>query len=152
LAAIVVSPLAQAQVQARSVNGVNLHDIADGILSLMGYSLTPDVTTGSLAITSDPTGNPNIAMYTLGGGFTVSDAVPLYLEGTAGYSLYDPVFLVSDGQNQRSIESKWRTASVSAGVGWDFPIAESLTLRPIFNASYGRVLTDGSLAGYEYAK
>jgi hypothetical protein len=140
----------QVHAQARSVNGVSLQQIADGILSLMGYSLTPDVTTGSLAIASDPTGNPNIEMYAIGGGFTWSDAVPLYLEGTAGYSIYDPVFLVSEGQNQRSIESKWRTTSASAGIGWDFPLTGTLKLRPIFNFSYGRVLTDGSIAGFVY--
>ena len=132
------------------VNGVNLQQIADGIMSLMGYSLTPDVTTGSLAIGSEPTGNPDIAMYSIGGGFTWSQELPLYLEGTAGYSIYDPVFLVTDGQNERSIESKWKTVSASAGVGWDFPLTEALKIRPIFNFSYGRVLTDGSVAGFVY--
>ena len=49
---------ASAQAQARTVNGVSLQRIADGVIALMGYSLTPDVTTGSLAISSEPTGIP----------------------------------------------------------------------------------------------
>jgi hypothetical protein len=135
---------------ASVANGVNLQRIADAVLSLMGYSLTPDVTTSSLAIHSDPAGNPDIETISIGGGFTVSEQVPLYLEGTAGYSQYDPIFLVSDGQEQRSVSSKWDNLSATAGVGWDFPLVQGLKLRPILNISYGRVETDGSVAGFAY--
>ncbi len=138
------------QAQSRTVNGVSLQELADGVLSLMGYSLTPDVTTGSLAVSSDPTGNPDIDMTTLGGGFTVSSDLPLYLEGTAGYSLYDPIFVVSAGQEERSVPTRWTTVSATGGVGWDFAVAENLKFRPILNVSLGRVTTDGSIAGYVY--
>jgi hypothetical protein len=137
-------------VTPRSINGATLGEMADAVLALMGYSLTPDVTTGSLSIANAPTSNPNIQMFTLGGGFTWSDELPLYLEGTAGYSRYDPVFLVTDGEEQRTVESKWRSISAAGGVGWDFPLIDTLKLRPIANFSYGRVLTDGSIAGYVY--
>jgi hypothetical protein len=137
-----------ARAQARLVNGASLQEIANGILSLMGFSLTPDVTTGSLAISSDPSGNPNIDTTALGGGFTVSAELPLYLEGTIGRSFYDPIFLVSQGQEQRSVESKWHNVSVSGGIGWDFPVAQDLKFRPVLNLSYGRVQTDGSVAGF----
>jgi hypothetical protein len=143
---------ANAQAQARTVNGVTLQEIANGVLSLMGYSLTPDVTTGSLAISSAPTGNPDIDMITMGGGFTWSSELPLYLEGTVGRSLYDPIFLVTEGQERRSVALQWRTVSATGGIGWDFPIVEGLKFRPIFNFSYGRVLTDGSIAGYVYGE
>jgi hypothetical protein len=135
--------------QARTANGVNLQKLADGVLSLMGYSLTPDVTTGSLAISSEPTGNPDIDMTAIGGGFTVSADLPLYLEGTVGYSLYDPIFLVTAGQEERSVSTRWHTLSASGGVGWDFPIAENLKFRPILNVSFGRITTDGSIAGFD---
>ena len=150
LLATLLSAPALAQSRPRSINGATLGEVAEGVLSLMGFSLTPDVTTGSLSIANEPTGNPDIEMYTLGGGFTWSDELPLYLEGTAGYSRYDPVFLVTDGQDQRTIESKWQSVSVSGGVGWDFPLTSNLKLRPVFNASYGRVLTDGSIAGFVF--
>jgi Autotransporter beta-domain len=152
LAVLLGSPIARAQSlpQPQLVNGVSLQQIADGILSLMGYSLTPDVTTGSLAISSEPTGNPDIDMIAIGGGFTWSAELPLYLEGTVGRSLYDPIFLVSEGQEERSVSTKWRTTSATGGVGWDFPVVEDLKFRPIVNFSYGRVLTDGSVAGFVY--
>jgi hypothetical protein len=139
---------ASVQAQARTANDVSLQRIADGVLSLMGYSLTPDVTTGSLAISNEPTGNPNIDMTVLGGGFTVSADTPLYLEGTLGYSLYDPIFVVTAGQEERSVPTRWTTVSASGGFGWDFPIANNLILRPIANISYGRMTTDGSVAGF----
>ena len=61
----------------------------DGILTLMGFTVFPDVTTSSLAInnggSSDDT---SLQQTTFGGGFTISQDFPLYLEGTAGYSRY----------------------------------------------------------------
>jgi Autotransporter beta-domain len=151
-AVFALSAATGAKAQARLVNGVSLHEVADGVLSLMGYSLTPDVTTGSLSISSGGSGNPNIDTIAFGGGFTVSAELPLYLEGTAGRSLYDPIYLVSQGTAQRSVSSQWRTTSATGGVGWDFPITEELKFRPIFNLSYGRVQTDGSIAGYVYGE
>jgi hypothetical protein len=119
----------------------------NGVLALMGYMLTPDVTTGSLSISNTPTGNPDIAMTTIGGGFTMSKEYPLYLEGTAGYSHYDPTFIASDGQDERPIPTELTAVSVTGGIGWDFPVAKDLVLRPLFNFSYGHVENDASLAG-----
>ena len=64
------------------ING-HLQKRANGILSIMGYTLFPDVTTSSLSISSGATGNPGFRMTQLGGGFTVSKSFPLYLEGHA---------------------------------------------------------------------
>ena len=114
----------------------DLQKRANGVLALMGYMQTPDVTTGSLGITNDATGNPDFAMTTLGGGFTGKGS-PLYLEGTLGYARYDPTFIAASGQV--SVAANWDAYSASGGVGWDFPVARDLVLRPIFNASYGRV-------------
>jgi len=133
--------------QTFTLTGANLQERVNGVLGLMGFMLTPDVTTGSLSIASAPTGNPQISLTSLGGGFTLSKAFPLYLEGTAGYSRYDPVFLASDGQSQRPIPVKWNAISATGGIGWDFPLARELVLRPMFNFSYGHVESDASLAG-----
>ena len=116
--------------------------MANGVLTLMGYSLTPDVTTGTLSFSNAESGNPGFSMSSLGGGVTFSKGFPLYLEGTAAYSRYDPVFLVSDGTDERAIPVKWNSVSVTAGIGWDFPIAKELVLRPIVNFSSGRVSSD----------
>ncbi|HJY77649.1 MAG TPA: hypothetical protein VKE95_13510 [Burkholderiales bacterium] len=112
----------------------------------MGYTLTPDVTTGSLSINDGSSEHPDFQQTSFGGGFTLSKSVPLYLEGTAGYARYDPTFVASDGQDQRQIPVKWNAISATGGIGWDFPIAPELVFRPIFNFSYGRVESDGAVA------
>ena len=133
--------------QAFQLNGADVQKRANGVLALMGYMLTPDVTTGSLSLSNEPTGNPDIAMTSLGGGFTMSKGFPLYLEGTAGFSRYDPTFVASNGQEERIVPVKWNAFSVTGGIGWDFPVAQELVLRPMFNFSYGHVESDASLAG-----
>ena len=125
-----------------SLEGGNLQKRANGVLALMGYMLTPDVTTGSLSITDATTSNPALSMSSLGGGFTVSRDFPLYLEGTTAYARYDPTFVASDGTQQRLFPVEWESVSGTAGVGWDFRVAEDLVLRPMFNLSLGRVRSD----------
>ena len=134
-------------VMADFITTENLKKRTDAILGLMSFSLTPDVTTGSLSLSDEPTGNPNVSLTTLGGGFTVSQGFPLYLEGTLGYSRYDPSFLVSNGQFKRSVPAKWNSLSTTGGVGWDFAVAKDLKFRPIFNFSLGRVASDSFVAG-----
>ncbi len=133
-------------VHADSLVDARVRERANAVLCLMSFALTPDVTTGSLSISDVPTDNPDLQMSTLGGGFTVSQSFPMYLEGTAGISRYDPAFLVSDGQDQRAIPAKWNNISGTGGIGWDFPIAKEVKLRPIFNFSLGRVTSDSAVA------
>jgi hypothetical protein len=137
--------LASPPTLAQALVGADLQKRVNGVLALMGYMLTPDVTTGSLAISNAASGNPDFAMTTAGGGFTMSGAFPLYLEGTLGYSRYDPTFVASNGLAQGSVAAKWDAYSATGGIGWDFPVAEGLALRPIFNFSYGRV--DSNVSG-----
>ena len=132
--------------QQFTVVGANVQKRANGVLALLGYQLTPDVTTGSLSINDASAQNPGFQQTSFGGGFTLSDKIPLYMEGTAGYARYDPKFVASDGQTQRSIPVKWNAVSATGGVGWDFPLVPELVLRPIFNFSLGRVDSDGAVA------
>jgi hypothetical protein len=125
-----------------SVIGANVQKMSNGVLMLMGYSLTPDVTTGSLSFSNAESGNSGFSMSSLGAGFTFSRGFPLYLEGTAAYSRYDPLFVVSDGTEVRTIPTKWNSLSGTVGIGWDFTIAKELCLRPIANFSLGRVASD----------
>jgi hypothetical protein len=129
------------------VVGADVQKRANAVLAMMGYMLTPDVTTGALAIANDTTGNPDFKMSTIGGGFTAEGRQPLYLEGTAGYARYDPTFSASGGAGQGSIAAKWDAYSLTGGIGWSFPIARDLALRPIFNVSYGRVVSRASGSG-----
>jgi hypothetical protein len=136
-----------AQAQPSTIIGANVQKMANGVITLMGYSLTPDVTTGSLSFSSPSTGTPGLQMSSLGGGFTISKGFPLYLEGTAAYSRYDPTFVVSNGTESRSIPTKWNSLSATGGIGWDFPITQYLVFRPIFNFSLGTVQSDLKVAG-----
>jgi hypothetical protein len=121
----------------------------DGILTLMGFTVFPDVTTSSLAINNSKGDDTSLQQTTFGGGFTISDNFPLYLEGTAGYSRYQPTDMIDI-----DIPLKWNSFSLSGGIGWDFPLTENkeLKLRPIFNFSLGRVESDASLLGYYLEK
>ena len=146
LALGVACALAPALALGQALVDGDLQKRVNGVLALMGYMLTPDVTTGALSIANAATGNPDFRMTTLGGGFTWSREFPLYLEGTMGYARYDPT-LVASGQAQGTVAAKWDAYSATGGIGWDFPVAEGLALRPIFNFSYGRVDSNVSATG-----
>lgn len=123
--------------------------LADGVLTLMSFTTLPDITTSSLSFqeAQGTTENPDLYQTTLGGGFTLSESVPVYLEGTLGYSRYDPKFVFSGGEEKRVIPTKWNSISATGGVGYDFPLSsdKELKIRPIFNFSLGRVTTDARL-------
>jgi hypothetical protein len=135
-----------AQTGVRAVSSVDLQRLANGVLGLMSYTVAPDVTTSSIAVENAATGNPSLTMTQFGGGFTWSKGTPLYLEGNAAYTRYDPTFVASDGTEQRAVPVKWNAVSATGGVGWDFPIAEHWVLRPIFNFTLGHVASDLAIA------
>ncbi len=139
----VVCSGAQAQVLAgRAVQGVDVQKLANGVLGVMSYTVAPDVTMSSLSVSSGATSNTSFGLTQFGGGFTWSRQTPLYLEGNAAYARYDPVFVVSEGTVQRSVPTKWNSLSVTGGIGWDFPVSERWVVRPIFNFTLGRVVSD----------
>jgi hypothetical protein len=142
-AACALTP-ALALAQDSGVVGVDIQKLANAVLAVMGFTVTPDVTTGSLSIFNQETGNPDFKQGSVGGGFTVSKSLPLYLEGTAAYARYDPTFVVRSRQAEEAVSVTWESISVSGGIGWDFPLATAgWTLRPIFNLSLGRVSSSG---------
>jgi len=128
--------------RTRAIQGVDVTKLANGILALMSYTVVPDVTTSSLSLSNSQTANPSLFMTQLGGGFTWSKETPLYLEGNAAYARYDPVFLASDGDEQRRVPVRWNSVSVTAGIGWDFQIAEHWVARPMLNLTWGYVASD----------
>jgi hypothetical protein len=140
--------LAQAGQRVRAIQSIDVQKLANGILGVMSYTVAPDVTTSSLALSNAATANPSLSMTQLGGGFTWSKSLPLYLEGNAAYSRYDPVFLASDGTTERPVPVKWNSLSATGGVGWDFPLSEHWVVRPIFSFTLGYVASD--LAGAKW--
>jgi hypothetical protein len=137
-----------AQGIGRAVLGTNVQRLANGIVGVMSYTVAPDVTTSSLSINNGSTENSALTLSQFGGGFTVSKSTPLYLEGNAAYARYDPVFVVSDGADRRRLPTRWNSFSATGGIGWDFPISEHWVIRPIFNFTLGRVLSDAKVAKF----
>ena len=132
--------------QNLDIVGPRVQQHANAVLALMSYSAVPDLTSSSLSISNQANGNPDVVMSQLGGGFTVSKGLPLYLEGAVAYSRYDPVFVASNGTESRSLPVRWNSLSGTAGIGWDFPITSELAFRPIFNFSLGKVASDLQIA------
>ena len=130
-----------------TVIGTSLQKRVNGALAMMQYSVSPDVTSSSLSISSGEGGTNGMFMTQFGGGFTWSKSFPLYLEGNAAYSRYDPVFIASDGTVTRPVPLQWNSVVGTVGIGWDFPIAKELVLRPMANFSLGHVESDLSVAG-----
>jgi hypothetical protein len=139
---------AQLGQRAKAIQGIDVQKLANGILGIMSYTVAPDVTTSSLAISNSATASPGLSMSQVGGGFTLSKNTPLYLEGNAAYSRYDPVFLASDGTTERPVPVKWNSLSATGGIGWDFALSEHWVVRPIFNFTLGYVAND--LAGVKW--
>jgi hypothetical protein len=140
-AATGVAAAQQAQLTFQLPNGF-LKEQADALLGVMSFQLTPDITTASLSINKKASGNPSLAMFNLGSGFTLSESFPLYLEGTLSAARYDPVFIASNGAESRSFPLKWDSAAITAGIGWNFRLADDLVLRPIVNVSLGYLASD----------
>lgn len=124
----------------------SLQERVNGALAMMQYSVSPDVTSSSLSISSGEGGTNGLWMTQFGGGFTWSRSTPLYLEGNAAFSRYDPVFVLSQGTEKRAVPVQWDSLVGTVGIGWDFPIAKELVLRPIANFSLGRVTSDLRIA------
>jgi hypothetical protein len=137
---------AWAQGAGRAIDTVDLQRLANGVLGIMSYTVAPDVTTSSLSVQNAATANPGLVLTQFGGGFTWSKGTPLYLEGNAAYSRYDPTFVATDGAEQRPVPVKWNAVSATGGIGWDFPISEHWVLRPIFNFTLGYVTSDLNIA------
>lgn len=140
---------AQAQAGGQFTTAANnyLKKRTDAFMTITGYSLTPDVTTGSLSITDKGGENQNLQMISLGGGDRISANFPLYLEGTIAFNRYDPTFTDGIGNSSVTVPVKWTGITGTGGIGWDFPLTDNLRIRPIANIMLGHVESDLSVAG-----
>ena len=120
---------------------------ANAVVSLMSYTVVPDITASNLDIGGGTNESSALTITQLGGGATMSEGFPIYLEGTLGYSRYDPQFVFTDGNETRTIPTKWNSLSATGGIGWDFSLHRdrfggNLVLRPIANVTLGTVASD----------
>ncbi|XEI31993.1 autotransporter domain-containing protein [Aeromonas veronii] len=120
---------------------------ANAVLSLMTFTVVPDITASNLDIGSGTNQSAALNMTQIGGGATMSEAVPIYLEGAIGFSRYAPQFVVSNGTESRTLPTKWNSLTASGGIGWDIALHEDprgghWVLRPIANVSLGTMASD----------
>jgi len=137
-----------ASAQSALYNAANnyLKKRADAFMTITGYSLTPDVTTGSLSIRNNGGDNSDLQMISLGGGDRISANFPLYLEGTLAVNRYNPTFTDGIGNSSVTVPVHWNSVTGTGGIGWDFPITNELRFRPIANVMLGHLESDLSIA------
>ncbi|WP_353433235.1 hypothetical protein [Polynucleobacter sp. MWH-UH23A] len=114
-------------------------------MTITGYSLTPDVTTGSLSIRNGGD-DSDLRMISLGGGDRISANFPLYLEGTMAINRYNPTFIDGIGSSSATVPVHWNSVTGTGGIGWDFPITDELRFRPIAKVMLGHLESDLSIA------
>lgn len=148
LATLIISSTNLAQAQSALYNAANnyLKKRADAFMTITGYSLTPDVTTGSLSIRNNGGDNSDLQMISLGGGDRISANFPLYLEGTLAFNRYNPTFTDGIANSSVTVPVHWNSLTGTGGIGWDFPITNELRFRPIANVMLGHLESDLSIA------
>ena len=94
-----------------------LQQQVNAALSLMTFTVTPDITASNLSINNGGGDTSDLLLTQLGGGATMSDGFPIYLEGNLGFSRYDPQFVITRGEETNTFPAKWNTLSASGGMG-----------------------------------
>jgi hypothetical protein len=145
---LMIGSIRGAYAQTALYNAANnyLKKRADAFMTITGYSLTPDVTTGSLSIRNKDGDNSDLQMISLGGGDRISANFPLYLEGTIAVNRYNPTFSDGIGNSSVTVPVHWNSVTGTGGIGWDFPITDELRFRPIANVMLGHLESDLSIA------
>lgn len=128
-------------------NGALARDGSAGALALLGATGIPDATSSAISITRGDGESLGITYGQFGLPFTVSEQVPLYLEGYVGYARYDPLYVFSGDQTERRLPGRLNHVTGTVGVGWDFRIARDLVLRPVLNGAIGLIASDPALFG-----
>lgn len=136
-----------------AADGNKLRQRANAVLSLMSYTVVPDITASDLNIGSGGNEKNSLSITQFGGGATLSKEVPIYLEGTLGYSRYDPQFVLSNGSESRKIPVKWNSLTATGGIGWDIKLhtdrwGGNLVIRPIANFTLGTMASDLRIGAY----
>ena len=60
-----------AQLRSRAISGIDVQKLANGVLGIMSYTVAPDVTTSSLAISNATKTSTDLTMSQVGGGAKV---------------------------------------------------------------------------------
>ncbi|MDH0177161.1 autotransporter domain-containing protein [Aeromonas dhakensis] len=145
--ALLLTPLLGLGQPAMAEEESRVQQRANAVVSLMTFTVVPDITASNLNIGSGTNQSSALNMTQVGGGATMSESVPVYLEGTLGFSRYDPQFVISNGSENRTLPTKWNSLTATGGIGWDIGLHRdrhggNLVLRPIGNVTLGTVASD----------
>ncbi|WP_421153937.1 hypothetical protein [Aeromonas dhakensis] len=145
--ALLLTPLLGLGQPAMAEEESRVQQRANAVVSLMTFTVVPDITASNINIGSGTNQSAALNMTQIGGGATMSESVPIYLEGTLGFSRYDPQFVVSNGSESRTIPTKWNSLTATGGIGWDIGLHRdshggNWVLRPIGNVTLGTVASD----------
>jgi len=152
IAAAAGAHCAATQAQIAPVVDADLRTQANAVLTITSYQVIPDATASSLSISNAASGNPGFRINQIGGGFTVSESLPIYLEGSLGASRYDPQFISSANGGGLHVPVKWDATTATGGIGWDFALAPRFVLRPIFNIAIGRIGSELRIPSTEFGR
>ncbi|EKB28134.1 TPA: hypothetical protein RQM97_003291 [Aeromonas dhakensis] len=145
--ALLLTPLLGLGQPAMAEEESRVQQRANAVVSLMTFTVVPDITASNINIGSGTNQSSALNMTQVGGGATMSESVPVYLEGTLGFSRYDPQFVISNGSESRTLPTKWNSLTATGGIGWDIGLHRdrhggNLVLRPIGNVTLGTVASD----------
>ncbi|MDX7831629.1 hypothetical protein [Aeromonas dhakensis] len=145
--ALLLTPLLGLGQPAMAEDESRMQQRANAVVSLMTFTVVPDITASNINIGSGTNQSSALNMTQVGGGATMSESVPVYLEGTLGFSRYDPQFVISNGSESRTLPTKWNSLTATGGIGWDIGLHRdrhggNLVLRPIGNVTLGTVASD----------
>ena len=145
--ALLLTPLLGLGQPAMAEEESRVQQRANAVVSLMTFTVVPDITASNINIGSGTNQSSALNMTQVGGGATMSESVPVYLEGTLGFSRYDPQFVISNGSESRTLPTKWNSLTATGGIGWDIGLRRdrhggNLVLRPIGNVTLGTVASD----------
>jgi hypothetical protein len=150
LVALAAASPAAAQPASRSDALASLRARPGGVLGLMGFNMTPDGSTNAVQVNRSQAGlagaQPELVLGQTGIGFTISESVPIFLEGYAGYARYDPRTVLT-GAAVPTLPLRWNNAAATIGIGYDIGLTNNLFLRPILNFGAGIAASDVALFG-----
>jgi hypothetical protein len=122
------------------------------VLGLMGFNMTPDFSTNALEVrqasdAANPRRNALLQLGQTGVAGTLGDRFPLFVEGYLGWARYDPLAVLTAGE-QRTPLVRWNNLAATAGLGYDLRLNDRFVLRPILHAGLGVAVSDAALLGW----
>jgi hypothetical protein len=124
--------------------GINVQKYADGALTLMAFSVVPDLAGSALSINSAKNRQPQGACDAIRRRLVAQRLVPRLRRRVRGLQPLRPRFRRQPGPGAARHPDE---VEHLGGLGWGFHLFGDVRLIPIFNFSLGHVESDSSLAG-----